>query len=206
MKTRFLIPILAASTIAVAGHAQMSIPANPDPAAVQAGNYAVETSHTRVQFSVSHMGFSDWYGDFAGVTGTLSLDPAHTGDSKVDIVIPVASVTTTSAKLDGELKGVDWLDAVKYPTIRFTSVHVMPTGTNKATIHGNLTLHGVTKPVALEATFNGSGINPMSKAVTVGFNATTRIKRSDFGVSAYVPLIGDEIDIRISAAFEKTAS
>lgn len=177
--------------------------ANPSPAAVKAGTYKVETTHTRVQFAVSHMGFSEWYGDFTGVTGTLSLDPKALAKAKVDVSIPVDSVTTTNAKLDGELKDAAWFDATAYPTITFTSTKVTPTGPRTANIAGNLTFHGVTKPVVLKASFLASGTNPMTKGYTVGFNATTAIKRSDFGVKTYVPLIGDDVTLRISAAFEK---
>jgi polyisoprenoid-binding protein YceI len=178
-------------------------PASPDPTAVTAGNYAVEPSHTRVQFSVSHMGFSDWYGDFAGATGTLSLDPKQLAASKLEISIPVASVTTTNAKLDAELKSAEWFDADKHPTIRFVATKVERTAADRANITGDLTFHGVTKPVVLDTRFNGAGINPLSKAYTIGFNATTTINRSDFGVKTYVPLIGDAVTLRISAAFER---
>ena len=192
------------ATSAVAALAQPG-PVSADPRAVQAGSYAVEPSHTRVQFTVSHMGFTDWYGDFTSVSGSLSLDPAHVSAAKVNISIPVASVSTTNAKLDGELKSPDWFGAVAYPTIAFVSTKVVPNGANKATITGNLTFHGVTKPVVLKASFNGAGVNPLDKKYTVGFNASTTIKRSDFGVKTYVPLIGDETTLRISAAFEKGA-
>lgn len=195
--------IAAALIVApVAAYAQSPV-ANPAPAAVQAGNYAVETTHTRVQFTVSHMGFSDWYGDLTGVTGSLVLDPKAPAAAKVDITIPVSSISTTNATLDGELKSEAWLDAGKYPDIRFTSTGVTPTGPRTANIAGNLTFHGVTRPVVLKAAFLASGVNPLSKGYTVGFNATAALKRSDFGVKTYIPLIGDEVTLRISAAFEK---
>jgi polyisoprenoid-binding protein YceI len=176
---------------------------NTNPAAVTPGAYIVEPSHTRVQFAVSHIGFTQFFGDFTGASGTLSLDPKTVGASKVDVTLPVSSVSTTNATLDGELKSADWFDAATYPTIRFVSTKVVPTGGNKATITGNLTMHGVTRPVVLAASFNGSGVNPLSKGYTVGFDATTTLKRSDFGVKTYLPMIGDETSIRISAAFEK---
>lgn len=191
---------LAATPVLVDAQAPV---ANPAPAAVKAGNYNVESSHTRVQFAVSHMGFSDWYGDFTGVTGSLSLDPKAPARAKVNVTIPVASVSTTNATLDGELKDPNWFDAAKYPVITFVSTKVTPTGPRTASIAGNLTFHGVARPVVLKASFLASGVNPMSKRVTVGFNATTTLKRSDFGVNTYVPLIGDEVALRISAAFEK---
>lgn len=177
--------------------------ANPAPGAARSGVYRVEPSHTRVQFTVSHMGFSDWYGDFTGVSGTLTLDPKAPARSQVSVSIPVASVTTTNATLDGELKSADWFDAARYPTIDFVSTKVTPTGPRTALIAGKLTFHGVTRPVVLKAAYLAGGTNPLSKAYTVGFNATTAIRRSDFGVKTYLPLIGDEVTLRISAAFEK---
>ena len=203
MNPKFPLALLGALTLAATGHAQMVSPASSDPAAAQSGSYAVEPNHTRVQFAVSHMGFTDWYGDFTGVSGQLSLDAAAPAHSSVDITIPTASVVTTNAKLDGELRGAAWLDADKFPQIHFVSTKVVRQGKAQARIFGDLTLHGVTRPVVLDASFNGAGVNPMSKGTTVGFNATASIKRSDFGVATYIPLIGDEVNIRISAAFER---
>lgn len=198
---------LAAALVAVplgtAVQAQMASPATVAPETVQAGNYKVEASHTRVGFGVSHMGFSDWYGEFADVTGTMQLDPANLANARVDVTIPVATIATTNTKLDDELRSAGWLDAAQFPNIRFTSTSVVKTGVRTAQVTGNLTMHGVTRPVVLDATFNGAGANPMNKAYTVGFNATAHIKRSDFGVKTYLPLIGDDVTIRISAAFER---
>lgn len=190
--------LLFTSTSAIAAG-----PANTDPAAVTPGAYAVEPSHTRVQFTVSHMGFTKWYGDFTGASGSLSLDPKKVAASKVDITIPTASVSTTNGVLDKELKGADWFDVGKFPTIHFVSTKVIHITGNKATITGALTFHGVTKPVVLAASFNGAGVNPLNKQYTIGFDASTMIKRSDFGVKTDLPLIGDETTLRISAAFEK---
>lgn len=174
-----------------------------DPVAVKAGTYALETSHARVLFAVDHMGFSTWYGDFSGATGTLTLDPTAPAAASLSVTIPVGSVTTTNATLDGELKSPDWFDAAKFPTISFTSTKVTLTSATTARVTGNLTFHGVTKPVELDATFKASGTNPMSKAFTIGFEVKGKLKRSDFGVSKYVPLVGDDIDLIISAPFEK---
>ncbi len=186
----------------VAAQAQPG-PANPDPKAVQAGSYGVEPFHTRVEFSVSHLGFTHYYGDFSGLSGSLELDPHHPSASKLDVDIPVSSVSTTNAKLDDELKGDEWFDAAKYPSIHFTATKITRLGPSTALITGDLTLHGVTRPVTLHASFNGAGVNPLDKAYTVGFDATTTIHRSQFGVTKYVPLVGDDVSLRISAAFEK---
>ena len=191
---------LASGSIAVA---QSSAPANSNPAAVTAGHYMVEPSHTRVQFAVSHMGFTNWYGDLTGASGSLTLDPENPAASRLDISLPVASISTTNAKLDGELRSSQWLDADGFPTIRFVSTRIVRESVRTAAVMGNLTFHGVTKPVTLKTTFNGAGTDPIGKAYTAGFDATTTIHRSDFGVKTYVPLIGDAVDLHISAAFVK---
>lgn len=174
-----------------------------DPAQIQAGTYAVDADHTQVGWRVSHMGFSNYTGGFSGVSGTLALDPKNPLDSKLSVVIPVASVTTTSAKLTEELKGDQWLDAGKYSEMTFVSTKVAPAGKGKAKVTGDLTLHGVTKPVTLDVSLVGAGTNPLNKKVTVGFEATGTIKRSEFGVKTYVPLIGDELHLTIAGAFER---
>lgn len=192
---------VAALSLSSAAFAQ----ASKDPSTVQAGTYALETSHARVVFSLSHMGFSTWYGDFSGATGTLTLDPKALADAKLDVSIPVATVTTTNAKVDEELKSPAWFDAAQFPTITFHSTKVTVTSPTTAKVTGDLTFHGVTKPTTLDVSFKGAGTNPLSKKVTIGFDATGALKRSDFGQKTYVPMIGDDVTLQISAPFEKKA-
>ena len=196
---------LAAGLLAVstAASAQMAPPASNDPAKVASGAYAIEPNHTQVLFSVSHMGFSTYHGEFSHVSGSLNLDAATPAKSSFEIHVPVASLTTTSDKLTGELKSKVWLDASTDPVITFKSTPVTPDGQGDATIDGNLTLHGVTRPVTLKAKLVGAGVNPLDKKYTVGFDLTGTVRRSDFGVKTYVPLIGDAVTLTISAAFEK---
>ena len=149
------------------------------------------------------MGFSNYAGGFSDVSGTLELQPKNPSAAKLSVKIPVASVTTTSAKLTDELKGDQWLDAAKFPDMTFVSTKVTPAGKDHAKVTGDLTLHGVTKPVTLDVTLVGAGVNPLSKKYTVGFEATGTLKRSEFGVKTYVPLIGDELHLTIAGAFEK---
>jgi polyisoprenoid-binding protein YceI len=172
------------------------------PSEVKPGTYAVEPTHTRIAFAVSHMGFTTWFGDFTNASGTLTLNPAKPSASTLEVVVPIASVSTTNAKLDGELKEADWFDAAKYPTATFKAAHISAMGGN-AKVAGTLTLHGVTRPVVFGVKFNGAGVNPLDKAYTVGFEVRGQIKRSDFGVTKYVPLVGDDVQLIISAAFEK---
>lgn len=199
------LPVGLALAALVLGGSALAQPRTVDPAQVPAGVYQVEPNHTRVLFAVSHFGFTTWYGDFTHAAGSLTLDPKAPGASKLEVSVPTASVSTTNAVLDGELRDPSWFDAAKYPAISFASRQVTVTGPGRADVAGDLTLHGVTKPVTLHARFNAGGANPMSKAYTVGFEVTGKIKRSDFGVSKYVPLVGDDVDLIISAAFEKKA-
>jgi polyisoprenoid-binding protein YceI len=207
MKT-FPAPVAAVALAAVvaAGAAMAQPPApNRDPAQVQPGAYKVEPAHTRILFSVSHMGFTDYFGQFNGASGKLELNPANPAASSVSVSIPTDSVDANNSVLTGELKSPEWFDAAKFPTITFTSTKVTPTGKDTARIDGDLTFHGVTRPVSLEAKFNASGPNPLNKKYTVGFNAKGQLKRSEFGQKTYVPLIGDEVTLTISAAFEKAS-
>ena len=176
--------------------------ATHQPTAVKPGAYVVEPNHTQIGFSVLHMGFTYYSGSFSNVSGTLQLDPSRLSVAKLDVTIPIGSVATTSATLDSELKGPQWFDAGKYPTATFSSTKVTPVGKDRAEVAGTLTLHGVTQPETLTVRFIGAGANPLDKKYTVGFEATGTIKRSEFGVKTYVPLVGDEVHLTIAGAFE----
>jgi polyisoprenoid-binding protein YceI len=175
--------------------------ASKDPLAVKAGTYMAEPYHTQIGFSISHFGFSEYSGLFSGASGTLELDPANLSITKLDVAVPVQTVLTTVPPLTEELKGDKWFDAAKFPNASFVSTKVTKTGNESATVNGNLTLHGVTKPVTLKARLIGSGTNPLDKSYTVGFEATGVIKRGDFGIKQYIPLVGDDVALRIDAAF-----
>jgi polyisoprenoid-binding protein YceI len=192
---------LAAAVVAGSAVAQSAF--THDPAQVPAGAYKVEPAHTRVLFSVTHFGFTDYYGQFNGVSGDLTLNPANPAASAVSVSIPTESITTSNNVLDGELRSSQWLDAKAFPVITFKSTGIKLTGKDTALLSGDFTLHGVTRPVVLDARFNAGGPGPFHKPFTVGFNATAHLKRSDFGVKTYVPMVGDDVSVIISAAFEK---
>jgi polyisoprenoid-binding protein YceI len=202
MKHR-LAATLAAMLAAAPASALAQTAPTTNPAAVDAGTFSVEPSHTRILFAVNHMGFTTWYGNFTGASGTLTLDPKDVAKTSFDISVPANSVSTTNTKLDGELNSPEWFDTAKYPTIEFKSEKVVRTGPKTAKVTGELTFHGVTKPETLNVTFNAAGINPLTKAYTVGFNATGTIDRTDFNQKTYAPLIGTQVTLTISAAFTK---
>jgi polyisoprenoid-binding protein YceI len=206
-KLLLALPLLAA--VPLVAQMPTEAPGSADPARVTAGNYAVEPTHSQVQWSVMHFGFNPYYGLFGDITGTATLDPANLAAAKVDVTIPVTSVATSSKGLTEHLlrPGKDGGKPDFFgPTpaaARFVSTKVTPGKDNTAVIEGNLTLNGVTKPVTLEAEFTGAGMNPFRKKATVGFEAEAEIKRSDFGITMGLPLVGDDVELDISVAFEK---
>jgi polyisoprenoid-binding protein YceI len=161
-------------------------------------SYQLDPNHTVVLASWSHFGYSHPSANFGQASGTLVYDADDVSKSNVEVTLPLSGLDTFVPKLDEHLKSADFFDAAKYPTITFKSNMVHDMGGGKLMIMGDLTVHGVTKPVTLDATLNNAGPHPMTKAPTVGFDATTTIKRSEFGVGGYVPMVGDEIAIRIT--------
>ncbi|MCQ8240785.1 YceI family protein [Rhizosaccharibacter radicis] len=189
--------------LAAASTGALAQSASHDPATVKGGSYTLEPTHTQIGWTLSHMGFSYYSGGFSNASGSLTLDPANPTADKLNVSVPIASVATTSTKLDGELKSAQWFDADKFPTATFASTGVTAEGKDRAKVTGTLTLHGVTRPVVLDVRFVGAGVNPLDKKYTVGFEAVGTIRRSDFGVKTYVPLIGDEVRLTINGAFEQ---
>ena len=204
MKTRLLAAAAMTALLAFSSLAQQAMAqqvSSKDPKAVKAGTYKVEAYHTQLGFSISHFGFSDFSGFFSEASGTLELDPNKLSIAKLDVSVPVQSVLTTVPPLTEQLKGDQWFDAAKFPNATFVSTKISKAGADTATITGDLTLHGVTKPVTLKARLIGSGTNPLDKSFTVGFEATGAIKRSDFGIKQYLPLLGDDVALKIAGAF-----
>ena len=172
----------------------------------RSGNYTLDPTHAEIVFSLSHFGYSNYFGQFPGASGTLTLDGANPAKSQVDVAVPTATVMTASAKLNDELKSADWLDSAAFPAMKFHSTKIVMTGATSADVYGDLTLHGVTKPLTLKATFTRGGVFPMNQKYMIGFNAVGHLKRSDFGVSKYAQVgLGDDVDLIISAPFVKAS-
>lgn len=171
------------------------------PAAAQAADtYQFDPMHTNILWHANHFGFSSPSGHFAIKQGNIILDEAAPAKSSVNVTIDVASLETGFDKFDDHLKSEDFLDADKFPEATFKSTAVtLSDAKDSATVTGDLTLHGVTKPVTLEVKLNKIGEHPMSKKKAVGFSAKTTIKRSEFGIDKYVPSVSDEVEIGIEA-------
>jgi polyisoprenoid-binding protein YceI len=160
--------------------------------------YDMDANHTRVDFSWTHFGFSHPMGRFDKFEGDFRFDPADPTKSTVSVTIPIDSIDTGVAKLDAHLKSPDFFDTARYPTATFKSTRVEANGEHGLKVTGDLTLHGVTRPVVFDVVVNRIGPHPMGGRAAAGFDATTTIKRSDFGISNYVPNVSDEIAISIS--------
>lgn len=160
--------------------------------------YQLDPGHTMVLFSWNHFGYSNPTADIGIGQGTLVFDEQNPSKATVDVTMPLSALDTHVPALDKHLKQPDFFDAAKYPTITFKSTNVESLGNNKFKVTGDLTVHGVTKPVVLDATLNKVGPHPMTKAQAIGFDATGTVKRSDFGMGAYVPMVSDEIQLRIT--------
>ena len=169
--------------------------------AMAADSFTIDPLHTFPNFTISHLGFSTMHGRFGKTSGKLTVDEAkHSGS--VDVVIDAASVDTGYIKRDDHLRSPDFLNAAEFPEITYKSTKVTikgdPEGEATATVDGNLTISGVTKPVTLSVSRIHCGINPMDpkkQQYRCGFDAHAKIKRSDFGVKFALPAIGDEMNI-----------
>lgn len=197
----------------LAAQMAMQKPGARDAARVSGGIYTADNEHTLVRWRVDHLGITPYFGIFGQITGSLTLDPKNPDAAKVDVTIPVGKVTTASPGLTSHL-----LRAPEKPggkpdffgpapaDARFVSTAVVAdSAAGTARITGNLTVGGVTRPVTLDARFYGAGRMPqeMGGGEMIGFEAKSKIKRSDFGIDMGIPLVSDEVDLEIVAAFTK---
>ncbi len=187
MRIRHVIALLSWLALAPVVHAQ-------------AERHVLDPVHTRVMFSVSHAGFSDAIGTVSGSTGELWFDPDDWSSARLSARVPIARVDLGDAKWNQATLARNLLDAATHPEATFVSTRVEPRDANRATVHGLLTLRGVTREVALEVTLNAAKRHPLPPfRRTVGFSATTSLSRKDFGISAWSSMIGDTVQLRIEA-------
>ncbi len=203
---------LALATLAAPSFSQLPSeqPGKLDKSRVTAGTYAVDATHSMIAWRVNHLGFNDYFGMFGQLGGSMTFDPANPAAAKLTATIPVSKVVTVDAALTAHLLKAapeggkaDFFGANAADTV-FVSTSVVPGADGmSATVNGNLTLNGVTKPATFTAKFTGAGTNFFNKAPTVGFEGEATIKRSEFGMGFFAPLVGDEVKLQITIAFEK---
>jgi len=179
--------IIAGALLALAGLAASAAPTT----------YTIDTTHSRITFYVNHLGFSNSVGEFKLADGSFGFDPDDWSKSNVAVRIPVQSLELGDAKWNAHILSADFLEAAKFPEMSFASTKVEMLDASHGKLYGDLTIKGVTRPVVLDLRLNKIGEHPMRKTRAAGFTATATIKRSEFGVAAYVPAVSDELDVRI---------
>jgi len=162
------------------------------------GTYELDSKHTDVIAQWSHFGFSNPTLHFGQIEGRIVYDADNIAASSVEASIPLAGLEAYVADFNMHLRSADFFEAERFPVVTFKSTAVDTAGVNQLKVTGDLTIKETTRPVVLDVTINGFGEHPMSKRTTAGFDATTTIKRSDFGLGAYAPAVSDEVRLRIT--------
>ena len=201
---------LVSDTPAAAQATQAAAITPPSAEGLPAGDYKLDPAHSTLIFSVSHLGFSNYTGQFSKFSAEMKLDPANPSTASLTATIDPTSLIQPAppAGFREEILGKDWIDAIQFPAITFRSTAVTRQSENVAEVTGNLNLHGVSKPITLEMTFNGGYVgHQFEPNARVGFSAHGTFKRSDFGIANGIPGPGsnmgvsDEVKVMIEAEF-----
>ncbi|CAN5403637.1 YceI family protein [soil metagenome] len=195
----------AAALVLVAGAVGAQTATTQNPVEVQAGTYTLDPAHGKITWSVKHLGFSTYYGQFLNVAADLTIDPANPSASTLSATVPIADIAPNNDALKAHLQTPDFFDAAQFPTATFkaTSVTLDHDDASEADVVGDLTIRGVTRPVTLEVKFNQAGPY-MGKGYRIGFDGETTIKRSDFGVSFGLQYgLSDDVELHIEGEFTK---
>jgi polyisoprenoid-binding protein YceI len=165
--------------------------------------YMLDASHSQIIFSYNHIGFSTTYGMFSGFEGEIMFDQDNPANSSVSVSMPVMSMFTGWEQRDGHFMSGDFFGATDADLVTFTSTGIEVTGDDTALITGDLSMNGMTKSVVLDATLNKTGDHPFAGKPWAGFDATTTLLRSDFGLGAFAPAVSDEVEVVISLEASK---
>ena len=168
------------------------------PVAARPVHYALDPVHTRVMLELDPAGLSKAIGTVSGSSGTLVFDPGDWSSARVEASIPVERVDFGDDRWNRATLARNLLDAERHPVATFVSTRIEPLDDRRAIVHGTLTLRGVAREIALDATFNAARRHPMPPfRRMVGFSATTQLSRADFGIDAWPSMIGDAVGLRI---------
>ena len=174
-------------------------------AAAQVQTWQIDPNHTAAQFSVRHMGISTVRGAFTKVSGSAQYDPSNVSKTSIDATIDASSVDTRVSMRDEDLRGPNYFDVAKYPTITFKSKSVRAAGEGKLKIVGDLTIHGVTKEVTLDVDGPSAPVTDPKGNSHVGASASTNVNRKDFGVGGSSNMVGEDITITIDVELVRKA-
>ncbi len=175
------------------------------PATAANKAYQLDPVHTRVMFAVEHAGFSSALGTVSGSTGQLQFDPDDWSTARLEVSVPLHRLDLGDEKWNQAVRAGNMLDTEQFPTATFISTRIEPIDPGHASIYGNLTLHGISKEVKLEVTFNALKRHPLPPfRRTAGFSATATLSRADFGIDAWKSVIGDRVELRLEVEATRT--
>ncbi|MBX2847494.1 MAG: YceI family protein [Acidiferrobacterales bacterium] len=196
---------LLLTTALLASCASLLMPTvETEVATLKAGQYKLDRAHATLLFKVQHLGLSTYVGRFNDFNASLDFDADNISASRLDGVIEIASLDINNNALADDLLTSTWFDAEKYPQATFMTKSVKPISDNEFEFIGDLDWRGVVKEISIAGTFHGGASNILSGKYTLGFSATTSILRSEFGMDAYIPIVGDKIDIEVYVEFQKS--
>jgi polyisoprenoid-binding protein YceI len=206
---RFLL-VAACSFLLVSCDKAVTPDLKTDVQAVKGGKYSLDKDHASLNFKLNHLGFSTYVARFNSMEASLDFDPENIEKSSLEVSVDMASIDVNNTAFAEQLRGSDWLDTAQFPKATFkTTRYVAATADaasakNTFAFEGDLTFHGVTKPITLNATFHGGGRNMLTRKNTLGFSANTTFKRSDFGVGKFTSMgIGDDVTLDINVEFQE---
>lgn len=176
---------------------------NPNPTALKPGNYELDRDHAALLFKVGHLGFSKFIGRFERFDVSLEFDQDQPENSKVEAVIDMTSLDIGNDDFANTLMGPNWFDANQFPETLFRSTQIEITGENTGLMTGDLTMHGVTRPVTMDIIFNGGGNDRLRGAYVIGLSARAEIDRREFGVDRFRGFVSDTVELEIEAEFKK---
>ncbi|MGY0505012.1 YceI family protein [Luteimonas sp. e5] len=208
-----LLPLAAALLLGLAACERLTVTDNEPPVAEKepevvlpadhvkpvTGIYAIDPAHTMVLAQWSHFGFSNPSANFGDADGRIVINAANMSASSVDVTLPLSGLASFSADFDQHLRGADFFDAAAFPVAHFASTKVTPLGADRYEVTGELTIKGQSRVVVLDAKLNGAGEHPMTQVPSLGLDATTTVKRSDFGLGLHAPMVSDEVTLRITS-------
>jgi len=170
---------------------------------LKAGQYALDKSHASLLFKIQHLGLSTYVGRFNRFDASLEFDPDNIANTKLDALIEIDSLDINDDDLKDDLMEPTWFNQKKYPQVKFSTLAVKPISESEFEFTGNLAWRGVVKPIAATVIFHGGANNILTQKYTLGFSAKARFLRSDFGMDAYIPIVGDEVVLEVYAEFQK---
>ncbi|MFD2206442.1 YceI family protein [Kiloniella antarctica] len=205
-KSRFVVPLVLSLLLVACGSLIPSGQQNAEISQWKGGAYTLDPDHASLIFSINHLGFSSYIGRFNRLDSSLDFDPENPEKARLSARVMIDSLDVNNSAFAEDLKGPSWFNAKEFPSAYFESTEIKLTGDKQASMIGNLTLKGVTKPVTFDVSFNGGADNFLTGKYTLGFEARGIIKRSEFGVTFLVPAISDEVELKISTEFLKVSS